>query len=331
MRKVIYAFCVIAFASIFVLSCSGDEFYDANSEENIELGTFDYAKGNQNLNIPSEYKVIGEKHNEGLEAAFMALRDHYGKALTRSIEEDTLYRLSKDECLLIAQQGLNAYCINNVSDNPKISEFPCAVGIKTRAQGGTLNSNVEMFVEKIKSVLLDEPDSPALLVKALNEINKEATAKLTEVDAIAVYAGTSTCYNSYMYWKENHMKWFVMLNCPESLSEFSDEELNHFILKNGKLVAPIQTRGDGWWDKAWGGLGEVWDSTKDYVSDWWSNGGGKDVVGTDAGDAVAGAMEGALIGSYVEGWGAVPGAIVVGIGEGAAGSISSAIQHWIAN
>lgn len=42
-------------------------------------------------------------------------------------------------------------------------------------------------------------------------------------------------------------------------------------------------------------------------------------------------MEGALVGAYVEGWGAIPGAVVGGIGVGASSSISAAIQYWIMN
>lgn len=68
------------------------------------------------------------------------------------------------------------------------------------------------------------------------------------------------------------MKWFIILNQPNLVKEFSDEELNCFMLNEGKLAAPTQTR--GWWDDAWSSVGETWDSTKDYVSDWWNYGGG---------------------------------------------------------
>lgn len=327
MKRIIYAFCIAIFVSVFVLSCSGDEFYDGNPKDALELEGSDHPVAS--LNIPDQFKIIGEKHNEGLDAAFTAIRSHYEQVKTRS--GDTFPRMSKDECLLIAEQGLQKFCAENVENySDEFNEQVRGRMIsKTRAQEETVNPKVYAFVEKMKKLLIDEPDSPAQLVRGLNDINKEATAELSEIEAIAVYAGTSTCYNSYMYWKENRMKWFIMLNNPDLVNEFNDDELNRFAFKKGKLVAPAQTR--GWWDDAWNSVGETWDSTKDYVSDWWSNGGGKEVVGTDAGEAVKGAMEGALLGAYVEGWGAIPGAVVGGVGLGASGSISSAIQYWISN
>lgn len=327
MRKIIYAFCVAIFASVFILSCSGDEFFDDHSKTDLELGGSNLSV--VNLNIPDQFKVVGKKHNEGLDAAFAAIQSHYKQVKTRS--GDTLPQLSKDECFLIAEEGLKKFCAEKVENySDEFYGHVCGGMIsKTRSQGETISPEVYAYVEKIKELLIDEPDSPAQLVRGLNDINESAAAELSEIEAAAVYSGTSTCYNSYMYWKENYMKWFVMLNYPDLAAEFDDEELNRFEFKNGKLVPPVQTR--GWWDDAWSSVGETWDSTKDYVMDWWNNGGGKEVVGTDAGDAVVGAMEGALLGAYAQGWGAIPGAVVGGIGVGAAGSIGAAIQNWIVN
>jgi integrase len=52
------------------------------------------------------------------------------------------------------------------------------------------------------------------LLAKLNVLNIEAKENLSENDAMAVYAGTSTCYYSYLYWKENYMKWKIALNKP---------------------------------------------------------------------------------------------------------------------
>ena len=332
MRKIIYAFCITIFASLFVLSCSGDEFYDDNPLADSELGGSNLST--VNLDIPDQFKIIGEKHNEGLDAAFAAIKSHYKQVKTRS--GDTLTRLSKSECLLIAEQGLKKFCtekVDNYSDE-LYGQTRSEVMPRTRGQKETMTPKVSVLVEQMKKLLIDEPDSPAQLVRGLNDINKAATAELSEVEAIAIYAGTSTCYNSYMYWKENRMKWLIVLNNPELASEFDDEDLNHFILKKGKLVAPVQTR--GWWNDTWGAVGETWDSTTDYVSDWWSNGGGKEVVIADAGSAVAGALNGAVVGgtagSVAGGVGAVPGAaagaIAEGITDAAKGSIIAAVTVW---
>lgn len=70
----------------------------------------------------------------------------------------------------------------------------------------------------------------------MNKINEEATRKLSVTDAVAVYTGTNTRCNSYIYWKENFMKWILILNKPELVNKFSDEELNHFTIKNKRLL-----------------------------------------------------------------------------------------------
>lgn len=320
MRKNIYAFCLAVFASVFILSCSGNELYDDNSMTDLELG-------NSNLDIPDQFKIIGEKHNEGLDAAFAAIKSHYKLVKTRS--GDTLTRLSKDEYLLIAEQGLKKFCAENVDNysDEFYGHIRAEMMPKTRAQGETMSPKVYVFVEKMKELLADEPDSPDQLVKGLNEINKAAAVELSGTELEAVYAGTSTCYSSFIYWNENRMKWFMILNNPDLASQLDDEDLNHFAFKNGKLVPPTQTR--SWWDDAWSSVGEGWDSTKDYVSDWWSNGGGKEVVSSDAGGAVAGAIGGAIGGSSLAGVGAGPGAIAGGISGGTYSSIDQAIQQWI--
>lgn len=310
MRRIIYVFCIIAFASLSILSCTSDEYDDGCTQETPEL------------NIPEKYKIIGERHNEGLEAAFTAIRNFYEQPKTKSNKT----KLTKDEYLTIAQKGLKNYCNEQFGEYPELISHQ--TDIKTRAQSEIENPRMAAFINKIKDVLDNEPKNSTQLVAALNQINEEATRELSEIEATAVYAGTSTCYNSYMYWKENHMKWILILNKPNMVNKFSDEELNLFTIKNKKLMAPAQTRG-GWWDDAWSSAGEAWDSTTDYVSDWWNEGGGKEVVADDAGSAVAGAIGGAIAGSSVGGVGSIPGAITGGVGAGAAGSISSAVEQWI--
>lgn len=327
MRKIIYAFCIIAFASLFVLGCSTDEYYGGYSEDDLELSMSESTKGNLNLNMPEEYKMIGEKHNEGLESAFASIRSYYEQANTRS--NDTFCNLTKDNFSMIAQEGLKKFCEENLGDYSALfRQMPYQIGITTRTQTGIENSRVATFVDKIKEVLENEPKNSEQLVEKLNKISKKASHELSGIELVAVYAGISTCYNSYIYWRENHMKWFLILNKPNLVNEFNDEELNCFVFKEGKFVAPAQTR--GWWEDAWSGVGETWDSTTNYVSDWWNYGGGKEVVGADAGSAVEGAIGGAIAGGAVGGVGAGPGAIMGGVGTGAAGSIGAAIERWVA-
>ncbi len=326
MKKIFYSILSIALICASI-SCSSNDYMADNMGEtdNAEKAEIITAT----LNIPEQYKVIGEMHNKGVEAGFKVLREYYEKqANTRSAQKDSVIKLSKEECLKIACDGLTDFASKNLDNYSEImSQISSAKNGYTRAANEiSMSSQVAKYVERIKEVLVDEPGNVESLIKGLNAINNDAAKELSEAELIAVYAGTSTCYKSYLYWKENYKKWILLLNNPELLENFTDEQLNKFTVKNGKLVSPVQTR--GWWDDAWGTVSETWDSTTDYVSDWWSNGGGKEVVLADAGSAAVGAMEGAIAGAVVGGVGAGPGAVANGLKEGAKGSIVAAIVEW---
>lgn len=310
MRKIICAFCVIAFTSLFLLNCSSDEYCDEYSEDDLELS------------IPEQYKIIGGKHNEGLEFAFEAIKSHYISVSTRN-SSSKISVMYKEDLLALGKQAAIEFSVKNTSDVP---EGFCAEiinkseKIATRSIDSSVSPEVEAYIKMIDDALKNEPKSPNNLLAKLNRINEHASLNLSEQDAIAVYAGTATCYNSYIYWKENFMKWVIAIKFPELLAQYSDDELNTFQFIDGKLMAPkVATR--GWWDDAWSSVGETWDSVCNTATDWWNNGGGKEVVGADAGGAVVGAMDGA--------WGGGPGAVAGGISGACYGSIGAAIAEWI--
>lgn len=324
MKKYIYSFISTVLMSVLFIGCSSDnELYGGvtGMEEETLVEVV------EPFNVPEKYQVIGEMHNQGLEAGFAAIRAHYAEqASTRTAEADSVLKLSKEECLAIACAGLTDFASKNIEGYSEfVSQMFPEGTLQTRAASeSAMNPQVAKYVERIEDVLADEPGNDELLIRELNAINNDAVKELSETDLIAVYAGTSTCYNSYLYWKENHKKWILMLNRPELLAEFTDEQLNSFIVKNGELVPPVQTK--GWWEDAWNSVSEAWDSTTDYVSDWWNNG-GKEVVTSDAGGAAAGAIEGAIFGSTAGGAGAVPGAVTGAITGGAKESIIEAIKY----
>lgn len=298
MKKFFYSILSIALICASI-SCSSNDYMADNMGETENAEKAEKAEIiTETLNIPEQYTVIGEMHNKGVEAGFKVLREYYEKqANTRSAQKDSVIKLSKEECLKIACDGLTDFASKNLDNYSEImSQISSAKNGYTRAANEiSMSSQVAKYVERINKVLADEPENVESLIKGLNAINNDAAKELSEAELIAVYAGTSTCYKSFLYWKENYKKWILLLNNPELLENFTDEQLNKFTVKNGKLVSPVQTR--GWWDDAWSSISETWDGTTDYVSDWWNNGGGKEVVAADAGDAVVGAVGGAMAGA----------------------------------
>lgn len=281
----------------------------------------------ENLMMPKEYAEIGEKHNEGLEAAFNEFRK-YHQVQKRSGQATR--KLSQDECLAVMGKGLDRY-LRKEGYEPDAVQTRAIKSENTvtakKDYASALTPEVKPFMDKIRKALDDKDLNAEKLLAKLNAINIEAQSTLSETDLIAVYAGTSTCYNSYLYWKENYKKWVIGMNQPELLSAYDDQTLNAFTAKDGKLVPPIMKR--DWWDDAWSSVGETWDDISDTVSDWWEDSGAKDVVTTDAGEAVSGALDGAITGKKTGGnAGAKIGAIVGAIGQGGYGSISEAIQQW---
>lgn len=289
----------------------------------------DYSRS-QLLNIPEKYRVIGEKHNEGLDFAFKAIKSHYAEVVTRN-GGSKLNAMSKDNLLALGKQAAIDFSTKNTSNVP--TNFCKDIinksgGITTRSTNSTVNPKIGIYIQKIEDVLKNEPKSPEDLIDKLNKINEHASQNLSDQDAIAVYAGTVTCYNSYIYWKENFMKWVIAIKYPELLAQYSDDELNSFQFIDGKLMSPrVATK--SWWEDAWSSVGETWDSVKNSTSDWWNNGGGKIIVAADAGGAVMGAIDGAIKGAIIGGVGAGPGAIAGGITDGCRASIATSIATWI--
>lgn len=304
MKKLIYALCITLFSGMCMLGCSNDNFAEGIPEQSAK-----------NLEMPEKYKIIGKRHNEGLAVAFSSLRKYY-EVQTRAGGE--VHKLSKEECMILMEGALRNYCVSKGYNNIELPSLSLSENIKTRSTI-ELRSDVKVLVDKMMTEILEKERTPKQMVDMLNDINKEAAISLSEEDAIAVYAGTSTCYYSYLYWKENHMKWIIALNKPELLTKYNDKVLNSFNIHKGELVlsSSIDTR--GWWDDAWGAIGETWDSGSEAVSNWWNYGGGKEVVAEDGYGAVGGAVGGSV--------GGLPGAAAGAVSGGCAASIVEAIKH----
>lgn len=96
MKNFINTLCMTLFLGTCMFSCSNDDLSECIPEQNA-----------RNLKMPEEYKVIGKVHNEGLEAAFSALRKHY-EVQTRVAGKSQ--KLTKEQCLKITVGALYEFC-----------------------------------------------------------------------------------------------------------------------------------------------------------------------------------------------------------------------------
>ncbi|MDR1339737.1 MAG: hypothetical protein LBK58_06780 [Prevotellaceae bacterium] len=283
-------------------------------------------------NIFESYSQIGVKHNEGLEGFFNDVKNLH----TVRIKSGNKVNLNKTDYQSLAKQSVIDFCAKN--ENFNTSAQLCEESLNnawkkplTKSNDAILrNSDIKELLEELETVIAKGGGDKNLtdFQRDLEVINQKAKNSLSETDAVAIYAATSTAFSSYQYWKENHVKWMVALNCPELLALYSDDELNRFSIKNGNLVAPGTVRLKSWWDDAWGAVGEAWDTGSAFMTSWWDNG-GSDVVGADAGGAAWGAMAGAMAGLTTAGTLSGPAAIAGGITGGCGASIQETIEQWI--
>lgn len=248
------------------------------------------------LNLHERFLQVGEMHNEGVDCAYIGVRDYFSETKTQNPQD-----ISKEQLLEIALSALEEYCGNSLFVT------------KTTGDAGdtlTLDSEIEIYFERIKSFFNENSEiTSAELINELNAVNHMASLQLSDtLKKAAVFSGTATCYSSYNYWKENHKKWIIALNYPELLDEYTDEELNALELGEEGFIFP-ETKG----------IGELWQKVKTTVKDWWNNG-GKEIVFADGEGAAIGAMTGVVAGGV--------GASPVAVAGGAYASISEAIDQW---
>jgi hypothetical protein len=283
-------------------------------------------------NIPESYKMIGTMHNEGLEYFFKDIRTFYA-INTKNGHEKILNKVDYEA---MAKRSITNFCKSNKISNTSAQfyeELFDNAERKTSLRSDNtvpINEEIVKLQEEINAAIAKDGDKKDLVKfqKSLNEINKKATNTLSEIDAIAIYAATSTAFSSYIYWKENHVKWMIALNNPELLELYSDDELNKLKIKNNTLNKSDNIKLKSWWSDAWGAVGEAWDTGAAAMTNWWNNG-GKEVVAADAGGAAAGAMHGAIAGLPTAGTLSAPAAVALGIEYGCDASIAACVYEWI--
>jgi hypothetical protein len=322
MKKIISTLSVVVFlftGSVVFQSCESD-FMNESIDNSLE-------------SIPEQYNEIGIKHNEGLEYFYQELRSMH----TVGLKSGTTLNLSKEDYDALAKSSIKDFMRKNgYSISDKLLDNP----INLSDNKSFLKSNSSEYIDPILLELQEEITdliNSGIAVKdmkkfknGLDVINRKATELLSDVDAIAIYAGTSTAFNSFLYWKENYAKWVIALNYPDLLGKYTDEELNRVnITKEGLIENSDKVQLKNWWNDAWSAVGEAWSSTSAAVSNWWDYEGGKEVVAADAGGAVSGALGGA-VGSLASGGTlSIPAAVGGGISVGCLNSIDASMQYYI--
>lgn len=71
--------------------------------------------------MPDEFKQVGIKHNEGLDAAFLVLRQHY-QARTRVMGDDST-KLSKEAIVAVLKNGLKEYYVDKGYDTSVVDGY----------------------------------------------------------------------------------------------------------------------------------------------------------------------------------------------------------------
>ncbi len=235
---------IIAFITFNCIGCSNEDFSN------------DYPTDLKS-NIPKEYEIIGEMHNQGLKYAFDSLRSYYTVKKLRSkgstvknLTKDEVQRLMTKAVLNFAEKDSQQFFIKTIKSNS--SEWDSSIPIDSLLQKKVvLSENITFFLDKIKHTLKQHPKSSEELLHKLNKINEEAQSVLSEQELVAIYAGTSTCYHSYQYWKDNYLKWELTLKHPNLAAKYTEEEINQLVIHNGKIMPSKKVRSDdkekNWW------------------------------------------------------------------------------------
>jgi hypothetical protein len=166
-----------------------------------------------------------------------------------------------------------------------------------------LSSKQQLCIQQISEVIKNgySEDELPELKKRLDAINQVAARKMTEEEAAVIYSATSTAYSSYQYWMRNMWKWSYALNFPEILKKYSESQLNDLQILNPSLLKnstwfddPDENENEStWWEDTWNSTESWWGDTWDAAEEWWEED-GENIVGSDIGGAVTGALLGAM-------------------------------------
>ena len=184
----------LAVASIIILFQSCNKI---DSENTISTGDVQ-------LEMPEEFLKIGELHNQALEYVFQSLRDYYEEPELKS-PDTQVYHMTKQELLDFGRIKVNEFLIAEGLISEK--ELNGMSFSAPSPNDEDISEELEFYFNNMRDILVEEPTDLNAFATKLNIVNRKAELELPKTQQVqSVYAGTSTAYSSYIYWKANHKK-----------------------------------------------------------------------------------------------------------------------------
>jgi hypothetical protein len=226
MKKIKYIFltaiiCIAAIALVFQ-SCNNENGVSlSDSASKIAISSqYDH------LDLPKEFQQMGQIHNEGLDTVFLeANRVLYSTATKAKGNMQFMKKsLESIDIDLIIKKGLQRYCKSNKMQNVQYSQCERIINMRTkisRVKGSSdsgldskkITPDQKELFEKIISALANQDPNIAIdgLKLKLDKINKEAERRLTKNEASYIYSASSVGFSSFQYWRNNVLKWAVLV------------------------------------------------------------------------------------------------------------------------
>lgn len=288
-QKIIFRSIAIVVATIATMvtlnSCEASA-NDYNSDNNDEM-----------LSIPEKYKVIGEKHNEGLDYIFEELSKNKIEIVkTRSSNSD-VFNLIKDASASFVLET-STYENLQKEDLFKIIDDSPVITKQTRSAVnslGTFNDKQVRFIDKYMTIIEELDGDINVVIKKLMKLQNEVISSCTSEEAAPLLAGISVGCYSLQYWNDNLYKW-------DALNPNGTKAL----MKNTRTksdVTEVKPTQDEW--------------------DWFNS----TLISMGQSDGI-GAVIGGGLGALAGGVGAIPGAIVGGCNASAGAGVKELLKKW---
>lgn len=334
MKKIKYIFlsaiiCIAAIALVFQ-SCNNESgIPSSDSASKIAISSqYDY------LDLPTEYKQVGQFHNEGMDSVYKAVQ----AALASSSKATNAKRTSSNKeksqkvtntCDLksVINDATLKYCRSNNLINKNYATSSMS-RVKTSADIDSLSPIQKEYLDKISEIVKSEYKNKDLagMKEKLNKINCDAKKNLEVGDAANIYIASTVAYASMQYWKKNIEKWYLLLKADEIEAKYGNtlSKANRFKLKAYELPEVVVTADAPWWMS---------------LQSWW-NANGEEVVKADligaayeglkggltaAGNGLMFGPEGAVLAA---GGGAITGAVKGAIEGSALGVVGTMFHLW---
>lgn len=249
------------------------------------------------LSIPAEYKVIGEKHNEGLDYIFEELSKNKIEIVkTRNCNSD-VFELIKNASASFAL-GTSTYDDLQKEDLLKLVNNESIITKQTRCSvnsSGVFSDKQMRFVNKYMTIIETLDDDINVVINELMRLQDQIISSCNNEEKMPLLTMISVGCYSLQYWNENLHKW---------------DALN----PNGTKTLMINPRTRS-------SVTEVNATQEEW--EWFKS----TLISMGQSDGI-GAGIGAGLGALAGGVGAIPGAVMTGCNASAGAGIKELFIKW---